>query len=379
VQQQATTAVAIGYLPTLEERVAMHVEDGTYSLYACPNAWALRQVIVNEQTGEVRPVRCGSWSCLYCGPRKVNEWRQLIAQAEPTLHLTLTKAGKTVEEAARALTTFMQALRRGSKGRGRARRGARPAYAVEYFAILERHSNFEENGFHWHVLLKGVEHIPYEEVIKPLWLSATHGKAENGWIQRIQNSKAIGYVTKYLTKDIFREEHGVKQVEQVVSGLVIDETGCLVEVREVVMRERESKARRIRYSRGFFPESTRELRARLFASAEQAQEEPLPFCQQQEGQETETGEDEQSEAVRPRQVASSWRLREICPVVGSVGGYQVLLRSRLKEVLAERTANGRRLSRRVLTVWNYQRQHVVEASMCDGWWLRPKEVPYENR
>src|SRR5579875_1129302 len=320
-------AAAIGYLPTVAERVRWHLEDGTDTLYVCPNAWAIRHGFVDVSTGEVRRFRCNLWTCPHCGPRKVNEWRQLIAEAAPTLHLVLTKAGQTVDEAARALTTFMQALRRGSKGRGKNRVGRRPAYPVEYFAVLERHENFEENGFHWHVLLKGVEHIPYEEVIKPLWLSATHGKAENGWIQRIQNSKA----------------------------------------------------RRIRYSRGFFPESTRELRARLFASAEQAQEEPLPFCQQQEGQETETGEDEQSEAVRPRQVASSWRLREICPVVGSVGGYQVLLRSRLKEVLAERTANGRRLSRRVLTVWNYQRQHVVEASMCDGWWLRPKEVPYENR
>ncbi len=60
---------------------------------------------------------CNRWDCLYCGPRKVDQWRQLVKAVEPTLLLALTKAGKTVEEAARALTTFLQYLRRGSKGR----------------------------------------------------------------------------------------------------------------------------------------------------------------------------------------------------------------------------------------------------------------------
>jgi len=34
------------------------------------------------------------------------------------MFIILSKAGKTVEEAARAFTTFLQYLRRGSKGRG---------------------------------------------------------------------------------------------------------------------------------------------------------------------------------------------------------------------------------------------------------------------
>jgi hypothetical protein len=38
------------------------------------------------------------WDCLFCGPRKVDQWRQLVKAAEPTLFLTLTKARKTVEE-----------------------------------------------------------------------------------------------------------------------------------------------------------------------------------------------------------------------------------------------------------------------------------------
>ncbi len=60
--------------------------------------------------------RCNRWDCLYCGPRKVDIWRQWVKAAEPTLFLI--KAGKTVEEAAHALTTFLQYLCRGSKGKG---------------------------------------------------------------------------------------------------------------------------------------------------------------------------------------------------------------------------------------------------------------------
>jgi hypothetical protein len=336
-------------MPTVAERVQMHLEDRTYDLYICPHAWALSRKLLNVETGERRPLRCGLWTCRYCGPRKVNEWRQFIAAAEPTLHLVLTKAGKTVEEAARALTTFMQALRRGSKRKGR------PSYPVEYFAVLERHANFEENGFHWHILLKGVESIPYA-TIKELWASATHGMAENGWIQRITNSKAIGYVTKYLTKDIFREERGTKLVERRVKGLAFDEAaGCHVVTEEVIQEEASSQARRIRYSRKFFPKSIEELRADLFTPQEQ---------QEAMEQEASAGEMSveaaqaggQEQATEWKKQCSPWRIQEITPQISSVKEYETLLRHGLTEVIAERVASGRRLSRRVLTVWNYQRE-----------------------
>jgi hypothetical protein len=345
-------AAEIGYLPTVEERVRWHLEDGTETLYICPNAWAIRHGFVDASTGEVRRFRCNLWTCPHCGPRKVNEWRQLIAEAAPTLHLVLTKAGQTVDEAARALTTFMQALRRGSKGRGKNRVGMRPAYPVEYFAVLERHENFEENGFHWHVLLRGVEHIPYEEVIKPLWRSARHGKAELGWIQRIQNVRAIGYVTKYLTKDILRTEKGRKQVAWYKARLVWDAGGGkLIEDVVSMIDEKESLARRIRYSRGFFPESVKALRHRLFSPAESS-----------EGDD----EGERDEASFPgtalgptlgtqeREEKSSWVLRELVPAFASVGQYQAWEQKVLTDVLTEREVQGKRLSRRVLSAWRYQ-------------------------
>src|SRR5579883_2638668 len=309
-------AMRNGSMPTVAERVQMHLEDRTYDLYICPHAWALSRKLLNVETGERRPLRCGLWTCRYCGPRKVNEWRQFIAAAEPTLHLVLTKAGKTVEEAARALTTFMQALRRGSKRKGR------PSYPVEYFAVLERHANFEENG----------------------------------WIQRITNSKAIGYVTKYLTKDIFREERGTKLVERRVKGLAFDEAaGCHVVTEEVIQEEASSQARRIRYSRKFFPKSIEELRADLFTPQEQ---------QEAMEQEASAGEMSveaaqaggQEQATEWKKQCSPWRIQEITPQISSVKEYETLLRHGLTEVIAERVASGRRLSRRVLTVWNYQRE-----------------------
>src|ERR1700704_2696595 len=190
-----TSSVPQFSLPSLDEQAALAEKHELDTLLFCPDPWALRHVFINQDTGEVVRARCNRWDCLYCGPRKVDQWRQLVKAAEPTLFITLTKAGKTVEEASQALTVFMRFLRRGSKGKGPNHIGAREAYPIEYFAVLERHSNFEENGFHWHLLLRGVDRIPYD-LIKDLWRSATHGQAENGWIQRIENVRAIGYVTK---------------------------------------------------------------------------------------------------------------------------------------------------------------------------------------
>ncbi len=85
-------------LPSLDEQVALAERHGLNTLLFCPDAWALRHRFINEDTGEVMRARCNSWTCLYCGPRKVDQWRQPVKAAEPTLFLTLTKAGHTVDE-----------------------------------------------------------------------------------------------------------------------------------------------------------------------------------------------------------------------------------------------------------------------------------------
>jgi hypothetical protein len=160
----------------IEVQAELIEQCGLESLLFCKNAWALRHEFVNTDTGEVAKARCGSWSCLYCGPRKVDMWRQLIKAAEPTLFITLTQVGKTLKEAARVLTTVLQYLRRGSKGRGVNHIGAREAYAIKVFAILEEHSDFENVSFHWHLLVKGVDFLP-NQVVSDALRSATGGRS----------------------------------------------------------------------------------------------------------------------------------------------------------------------------------------------------------
>src|SRR6266700_1892149 len=255
-------------LPPLHEQARLAEEHGIDTLLFCPDAWALRHVFINQDTGEVVRARCNRWDCLYCGPRKVDQWRQLVKAAEPTLFITLTKAGKTVEEASQALTVFMRYLRRGSKGKGSHHVGAREAYPIEYFAVLERHTDFEENGFHWHLLVKGVDFIPHD-ILKEAWRSARHGVAYIVDVQAVRKPHVIGYVTKYLTKSLSHGEKGVRYEEQELGAISQDEDGHIVEERHTYTVELVSRARRIRYSRHFFPEKVSDLRARLFAELEQ--------------------------------------------------------------------------------------------------------------
>ncbi len=229
--------------PSLDDQANLVEKFGADTLLFCPNAWAMRHFFVNQDTGEVARARCNRWDCLFCGPRKVDTWRQLVKAAQPTLFLTLTKAGHTVEEAARALTTFLQHLRRGSKGRGPSDIGARPAYLIEYFAVLERHENFEENGFHWHLLIKGVDFIPHD-ILKEAWRSARHGIAYIVHIESIRKPHVIGYVTKYLTKSLSSSEKGVRSEKRETVGVQLDDDGQVVETRQTYTAEIVSKARR---------------------------------------------------------------------------------------------------------------------------------------
>ena len=91
---------------------------GIGDLLRCPNAWALRHRFINQDTGEWRRARCNRWDCLYCGPRKVDMWRQLVKAAEPTLFLTLTRSGKTVAQAAQGVDGVHALLASWLEGQG---------------------------------------------------------------------------------------------------------------------------------------------------------------------------------------------------------------------------------------------------------------------
>jgi len=365
-------------LPLLEAQADLVEKHKVDTLLFCPNAWALRHVFINQDTGEVVRARCNRWDCLYCGPRKVDQWRQLVKAAEPTLFLTLTKAGKTVEEAARALTTFLQYLRRGSKGRGPSRIGAREVYPVEYFAVLERHQDFEENGFHWHLLIKGTDFIPHE-ILKEAWRSARHGVAYIVHIEAVRKPHVIGYVTKYLTKSLSHDEKGVRQEEREGIQLALDDEGKIVEERHTYTVDLVSKARRIRYSRHFFPESVTELRARLFAeveqeSMEQAENVPADGSQEDNGESfnestVEIVEQERQAETTERGVIeevsvkrSSWIIVECDEFTDDIKEYRRRRRRALLEALVAIREGQRHLSRRVINIWFYQRNELRWAS-----------------
>ncbi len=166
--------------------------------------------------------------------------------------------------------------------------GARPAYPIQVFAVIEEHSDFDHVGFHWHLLVKGVEFLP-NQVVSDALRSATQGRSYITNVQRVRNHTAVGYVTKYLTKEIMRADRGIEE-EQRTGALVAldavtssqdergevyeyrvrqDEQERVVEVQQVQAVERLCKAHRIRYSRSFFPERTAELRRSLFGQQEE--------------------------------------------------------------------------------------------------------------
>lgn len=307
----------------LEAQADFMAQHGLETLLFCPDGWALRHRFINTDSGETVRARCGRWSCPYCGPRKVDMWRQLVKAAEPTLFVTLTKVGTTLKEASRTLTTVLQYLRRGSKGRGKAHVGAREAYPIQVFAVLEEHSDFEENGFHWHLLAKGVDFLP-NQVVSDALRSATGGRSYITKVKRVKNNRAVGYVTKYLTKEILRERRGLVEEEQTMKRVAVapvegkedaqgkpylfetryDALGQPVREEERRLVQRLCKAHRIRYSKQFFPASTAALRQQVFGEKADVQEASEGGKQQAET----------AAEVNQEQPRAVWVLHEVEPL-----------------------------------------------------------------
>lgn len=62
-----------GYMPTVEERVEWHLEDGTDTLYVCPDAWALRHRFIHREIGKARRARCDRWLRYLFGCRQLGQ------------------------------------------------------------------------------------------------------------------------------------------------------------------------------------------------------------------------------------------------------------------------------------------------------------------
>ena len=152
-KSDAVKATSLFPLPTLDEQADLVEKHRVDTLLFCPDSWALRHVFINQETGEVARARCNRWDCLYCGPRKVDQWRQSVKAAEPTLFITLTKAGHTVEEASRALTTFLQYLRRGLKVGGRTISGCGKRIRLNTLGCWNDIATLTRTAFDWHLLV----------------------------------------------------------------------------------------------------------------------------------------------------------------------------------------------------------------------------------
>ena len=191
-------------------------------------------------------------------------------------------------------------------------------------------------------------------------------------IEAVRKPDVIGYVTKYLTKSLSNDEKGMRQEEQEGIQLRLDEEGNPIEERRNYTVELTSKARRIRYSRHFFPERVTELRVRLFAEIEQQTMErvenvPTNGSQIEGGkildetlkegvEQMETGGTSE-EAVTNEGVArrSSWTIVECDEFTDDIKEYRRRRRKALLEALLAIREGQMQLSRRVINIWAYQR------------------------
>jgi len=259
-----------------------------------------------------------------------------------------------VQDASRVLTTVLQYLRRGSKGHGPDHLGARPAYPVECFAVLEEHKNFQKVGFHWHLLVNGVDHVPHQVVSEALRSSmkARYEPQERSYIVRVRgvtNARAIGYVTKYLTKEVALERRGTRLVEQQCLVYRMDDQGQLKREPTTRLIEVLSRARRIRYTQHFFPESTAALRARIFADLGQGE-----IALSAGGLVPDVADEVPEE--EPQASRGCWVLYEKAPYSADLNDYSARRHEALVEALQRQQEGERLYSGRMVTMWAAQQR-----------------------
>ncbi len=154
----------------------------------------------------VIPLRCGSWSCIRCAARMTTLWANRVGEAKPERLITLTNIGGTREEIRLGLQHIIRRLR--SEGA-----------VFQYWGVIELHKSLKP---HMHLVQHG-SYIP-----KNLLADAAR---REGWghtdIRRITSGwTATRYCAKHLC-----HSHG-----------------------------RRWDGRLIRYSRGFFPKTKKQLK-----------------------------------------------------------------------------------------------------------------------
>jgi hypothetical protein len=143
------------------------------------------------QSTKFHRLNCKTWGCCYCGPKKANLYRFLIAQLaereQLTRFLTLTLdpsliEGDSVRYLRGVFNKFRLYLRR------------KYGVPVKYIAVLE----FHKSGVaHLHLLVD--RYIPWEW-IKNSWSALGGGRVV--FIKYVDVHRISRYLSKYLTKDL---------------------------------------------------------------------------------------------------------------------------------------------------------------------------------
>ena len=170
-------------------------------------------------------------------------------------------------------------------------------------------------------------------------------------IEAVKRPHVIGYVTKYLMKSLSQSEKGSHQVKRERYVYTKDEEGKAARKKAFRLVEVVSSARRIRYSRQFFPESVADLRVRLFSSLEATAMEKENGA----GESAENGK--LLEDTQPPS-RSSWVLYEQEEISDDLDEQMRWHREALIEALSHVRDGKRRLSRRVISMWDYQRREL---------------------
>src|SRR5258708_2797585 len=120
-----------------------------------------------------------------------------------------------------------------------------------------------------------------------------------------------------------------------------------------------SKDRRIRYTRRFFPASTVDLRLRLFSQLGDVSEIGIDQAASPDVEDSASvGSGEQSDDAENKVKRSSWMLHEQEPFSSDIQDYRARRQAALVESLTDLQTGKPMYSRRVVSIWAYQRRLV---------------------
>lgn len=138
---------------------------------------------VCQDTGEIRPFNCRSWSCPQHNDSMRWKWAINVASARPERMITLTQVPRNRSQATLGFSHLLQEVRH-------------MGWDFQYARFLE--VGDKTGMVHWHLAQKG-------DFIPQRWLSSHAYKNHLGYVTDIRKCFGAGpgwYLAKYITKDL---------------------------------------------------------------------------------------------------------------------------------------------------------------------------------